>query len=108
MAPGPSAWHPIPPGWGQINISEQEYQVWGDDIIAFYGDIKPSMLQDFERGRKTEIDYINGYVARLGREFGVPVNVNSALTELVHKIEQGQIRPAPERMNDLAQLTDAG
>ena len=98
---------PIPPGWGRINISEQEYQAWVDDIIAFYGDLKPSMLQDFKRGRKTEIDYINGYVARLGRESGVPVNVNTAITELVHKIEQAQIRPSPERMNDLAQLTDA-
>ena len=33
--------------------------------------IEPSMLQDFERGRKTEIDFINGYVATLGRASGV-------------------------------------
>jgi 2-dehydropantoate 2-reductase len=59
------------------------------------------MLQDFERGRKTEIDFINGYVASLGRESGVPVKVNGAITELVHQIERGQIRAAPERMNDL-------
>ena len=32
------------------------------------------------RGRMTEIDYVNGYVARLGRESGVFVNINSAIT----------------------------
>ncbi len=99
---------PIPPGWGSIDFPEQEYQNWVNHIIAFYGDIKPSMLQDFERGRKTEIDFINGYVARLGHESGVPVNLNGAITEIVHKIENGELRAAPERMNDLAHVTDAG
>ena len=99
---------PIPPGWGSIDIPEQEHRKWVNNIIAFYGDIKPSMLQDFERSRKTEIDFINGYVARLGHESGVPVNLNGAITEMVHKIENGELRAAPERMNDLAYVADAG
>ena len=99
---------PIPPGWGSVNIPEQEYQKWVTGIIAFYGDIKPSMLQDFERNRKTEIDFINGYVARLGQESGVSANLNRAITEIVHRIENGELRAAPERMNGLADLADAG
>ena len=31
---------------------------WIDQILANYGDIKPSMLQDLERGRRTEIDLL--------------------------------------------------
>ena len=76
-----------------------------EEIIAFYGDVKPSMLQDFERGRKTEVDFINGYVGTLGHASGVPVHVNVTITDLVHQIERGVLQPARERMNDLADQT---
>jgi len=86
---------PIPPA--------EQYESWVEAIIAFYGDVKPSMLQDFERHRKTEIDFINGYVATLGHASGMPVPMNAAITELVHQIERGVIQPAPARMNELAE-----
>lgn len=86
---------PIPPALGE------DYDAWIEQIIATYGDLKPSMLQDFERRRRTEIDFINGYVAQVGREIGVPVSMNAAVTELVHLIEQGQLQPDPARLDDL-------
>jgi 2-dehydropantoate 2-reductase len=42
-----------------------------------------SMLQDVRRGRKTEVDYINGYLENSGRRFGVETPVNSTLLNLV-------------------------
>ena len=84
---------PIPP--------RDDYDGWILQIIDSYGDVKPSMLQDFERGRRTEIDFINGYVAQLGRRLGVPVPMNAAMTELVHRIEQGEVKPDPARLDDL-------
>jgi 2-dehydropantoate 2-reductase len=95
---------PIPPGWPS-NFAEERYESWVEAVIAFYGDIKPSMLQDFERGRKTEIDFINGYVAALGRASGMLVHMNSAITNLVHQIERGVLQPTRERMNELADQT---
>ena len=47
-----------------------------------------STAQDLARGRKTEIDALNGYVARRGHELGVPTPVNQALTALVHLREK--------------------
>src|SRR6476646_8162751 len=96
---------PIPPGWARNVAIEQRYESWVEEIIAFYGDVKPSMLQDFERGRKTEVDFINGYVATLGHASGVPVHMNATITELVHQIERGVLQPTRERMNDLAAQT---
>src|SRR6202011_5446162 len=78
------------------------YESWVEAIIAFYGDVKPSMLQDFERGRKTEVDFINGYVVTLGHASGVPVHMNATITDLVHQIERGVLQPTRDRMNDLA------
>jgi 2-dehydropantoate 2-reductase len=61
------------------------------------------MLQDFERGLRTEIDFINGYVAQLGSQIGIPIALNAAMTDMVHLIEQGQIQPHPGRLDDLLQ-----
>ena len=46
-----------------------------------------STEQDLSRGRPTEIDSLNGYVARRGRELGVPTPVNSTLYTLVKFLE---------------------
>jgi 2-dehydropantoate 2-reductase len=54
--------------------------------------LKSSMLQSLERGRRSEIDFMNGYVVEEGRETGVPVPVNTALTAIVREIEAA-IRP---------------
>lgn len=44
---------------------------------------RSSMLQDLERGRRTEIDHLNGAVARLGAARAVETPVNAALAALV-------------------------
>lgn len=57
---------------------------------TFYGSLLPStyvhrssMLQDLERGRRTEIDAINGRVWEYGRELGVPTPVNELMTRMM-------------------------
>ncbi len=46
-----------------------------------------SMLQDFRRGRPTEIDFINGGIAERGRRHGIPTPVNAFVTALIHALE---------------------
>src|SRR5689334_22333066 len=96
---------PIPPGWPSNFVGAEDYESWVEAVIAFYGDVKPSMLQDLERGRKTEIDFINGYVVALGHASGMLVQMNAAITNLVHQIERGVLQPTRERMNELADQT---
>ncbi|MBT1173778.1 ketopantoate reductase family protein [Bifidobacterium sp. MA2] len=47
----------------------------------------PSMYQDMSRGRKTEVDFINGYIARLGRENDYVCRTHEFLTHGVHLAE---------------------
>lgn len=93
---------PVPPGWDGHAAAGTEHEAWLDRILAAYGDLKPSMLQDFERGRATEIDFINGYVADLGRRLGIPTPVNATIVEMVHAIERGRLSPSPGLLEPLA------
>jgi 2-dehydropantoate 2-reductase len=52
-----------------------------------YKNLKSSSLQSLKRGRPTEIDYFNGYIARKGDEAGVDTPVNDAVTQMVKEIE---------------------
>jgi 2-dehydropantoate 2-reductase len=50
-------------------------------------DHKASMLQDVEARRQTEIAFLNGGIARFGRELGVPTPLNDAITQLITALE---------------------
>jgi 2-dehydropantoate 2-reductase len=86
---------PIPPGWNGKTVPSDAHEAWLGEIVQGYGDIKPSMLQDFERGRATEIDFINGYVEDVGRSLGVPTPANAAIVAAVHAITRGELAPDP-------------
>jgi 2-dehydropantoate 2-reductase len=72
-------------------------------VIGFkYRRIKSSSLQSIERGRRTEIDFLNGYICDRGREFGVKTPVNDAVRKTVLEIEEGKREMAPENFDRLA------
>lgn len=47
-----------------------------------------SMRQDLMKGKHTEIGYLNGAVARLGKKYGVWCPVNEALAEIIREMEE--------------------
>ena len=49
---------------------------------------RPSMAQDMIKGRRTEIDAMNGYIAAKGAEIGVPAPNHAMLTEIVTRVER--------------------
>jgi 2-dehydropantoate 2-reductase len=70
-------------------------------IIGFkYRKLKSSSLQSLERGRRTEVDFFNGYIVDNGLQYGVNVPVNSAVTKMIHEIEQKKRVISPENFND--------
>ena len=54
-------------------------------------DIHTSMYDDWKGKRPTEIDYLNGYIVRVGRELGIPTPVNEALTAMVKTITEKEL-----------------
>ncbi|HEX2912008.1 MAG TPA: 2-dehydropantoate 2-reductase [Chloroflexia bacterium] len=47
-----------------------------------------STLQSLQRGRPTEIDYLNGEIVRLGQQKGIAAPLNKALVEMIHQSEK--------------------
>jgi 2-dehydropantoate 2-reductase len=47
----------------------------------------PSMYQDMSHNRPTEVDYINGYLVKLGRKYNYEASTHAFLTHLVHLAE---------------------
>ena len=62
---------------------------------------RPSMLQDVMKGRRTEINYLNGYVAEQGRQVGVKTPLNDKIVELVNAPGVGLLKPDPKNLDPL-------
>jgi len=56
-------------------------------LIPGFAAVYPSMYYDVMQGRRTEIDLLNGYVARLGERHGIPTPQNHCIAGLVRYIE---------------------
>src|SRR6201991_3865114 len=62
---------------------------------------RPSMGQDMQKGRRTEIDFLNGLVVREGEKVGIACRANAVLTDLVTKVERGELRADPRHITEL-------
>lgn len=83
----------------QVLAAMNQETLWIDTdayLLDFYGQMIPttaahhaSMLQDIQRGRRTEIDALNGAVVKLGKSLGVGTPVNEVIATLVKAKETG-------------------
>jgi len=66
-----------------------------------------SMLQDHLKGRKSEIDFLNGLVVQKGKQAGVPTPLNEAMVSLTRQIELGVLKPERSNLNIFSRLMQA-
>ena len=57
-----------------------------------------STAQDVARGRRSEIDFLNGHVMRRGAQLGVPTPVNDAVVKTVLSYKVGALKPDPKNL----------
>ncbi len=79
---------------------EKKHQII-KDIFSPYKDVKVSTLQSLERGQRSEIEYLNGYIVRKGKELGISTPINSEITRIVKEIEAGKRKISPDNLLDL-------
>ena len=69
---------------------------------------RPSLLQDVMRGRRTEVQYLNGYVSEQGRQVGVPTPFNDKIVELITRVPPGTLKADPRNLEPLVAMLPAG
>ena len=71
-----------------VKLPDTDYVAGAIKLSSNLGNATSSTAQDLAKGKRTEIDALNGYVARLGATLGVPTPVNSTLLALVKLLEE--------------------
>jgi 2-dehydropantoate 2-reductase len=66
-----------------------------------------TILQDWAKGRRSEVDDINGHVVRTLRALGRDAPVNLAVVEVAREIEAGTLEPGPSLLDVLVERTSA-
>ena len=62
---------------------------------------RPSMGQDMQKGRRTEIEFLNGFVVREGEKLGRACRANAVLTDIVKRVERHELSPDPRHITEL-------
>ncbi len=64
-------------------------------------DWKSSMAQDVSKGRRTEIDFMNGHIVEMGRRLGISTPINKAIVNMVQRIDSGEIAAHPSNIDSV-------
>ena len=59
---------------------------------------RPSMAQDMHKGRRTEIQFMNGFIAEKGKAAGIATPAHVKLTEVVTRVERGELPQSPANL----------
>lgn len=65
-----------------------------------YRKLKSSSLTALQRGGKTEVQFLNGWIAEKSRALGIPTPVNNRIVQIIGEIEAGQRKISPENISE--------
>lgn len=108
--------HSIPSPMKGFSLDEIEAAAWEGNpeleatfsgpppAVAGY----PSLYQDVMKGRKTEVDYLNGLVVRKGAEIGVAAPWSRAAVTVIKGVESGEFPVGMENVSRMERIVRAG
>ncbi|MBU3587203.1 2-dehydropantoate 2-reductase [Polynucleobacter sp. 31A-FELB] len=70
-----------------LHIERHEAMAANDAIAKTMSTQISSTAQDLRRGKKSEIDYLNGYIVKLGKEYEIPTPLNESVYAMIKMLE---------------------
>lgn len=107
---GAALGHPVLPIFGmkpdQVRQTNRLVETMLDTLLAGFTlpHTKTTVLQDWMKGRHSEVDDLNGLVAAEARRLGRRAPVNTAIAELAHRVERHALEPSPANLKLLQEL----
>ena len=59
------------------------------------------MGQDMQKGRRTEIEFLNSFVVRESEKVGLSCSANAVLTDIVKRVERNELSLDPRHITEL-------
>jgi 2-dehydropantoate 2-reductase len=59
------------------------------------------MGPDMAKGRRAEIEHLNGFVVREGEQVGIQARATERLVDIVKKVERGELKQGPRHITEL-------
>ena len=107
---GAALGHPVLPIFGMtpddVRQSNQLVETLLDTLLEGFvlPETKTTVLQDWIKGRRSEVGDLNGLVSQEADRLGHLAPVNAAITELAHQVERGDLAPVPANLDLLREL----
>jgi 2-dehydropantoate 2-reductase len=79
----------------------EKHMTKGTSLQARSNFQRPSMGQDIQKGRRTEIGELNGFIVRKAQEVGCAAPTHERIVEIVRRVERGEVMPRPELLFDI-------
>lgn len=73
-----------------LRLPNLAFKLVAQSMLKIDDDARSSMWEDLQAGRKSEIDYLNGAICRLGKECGLPTPINDLLANNVKNLFEQQ------------------
>ncbi len=88
----------------EIRVALLEADVSLDVVKKFINSIGDKIIgQDVLKKRRTEIDYLTGYVSKIGKSNRIPTPFCNKITEIVNNLGVG-FDPSPDHLKDLERM----
>tara|TARA_R110002110_G_scaffold85816_1_gene223260 strand:- start:1257 stop:2321 length:1065 start_codon:yes stop_codon:yes gene_type:complete len=104
--------HELVPIFGKLQVEANDPDGYAtvllDAVLSDWTlpDTRVTVLQDWDKGRRAEVDDINGLVVREQARLGGAVPVNAGLVEIAHRIERGELAADVSNADLLRSLID--
>ncbi len=80
---------------------DESRQMTDEEIKKLGAPPRPSLLQDVMKGRRTEVDQLNGFISKTGKELGIPTPMDDAVVGVFARMDSGELEPGASNLEIL-------
>jgi len=85
----------------KMMATDEDKQITKEEVERLGAPPRPSLLQDVMKNRRTEVDQLNGYISKMGKNLNIPTPMNDAVVDVFERFKTGELEPSPANLEIL-------